>query len=289
MATIIDGKKVAAEVRAELKEKVEAMVAEKKKRPALAVILVGEDPASQVYVRNKQKACNDVGIISELYTLAENIHQESLESIINSLAVRDDIDGILLQMPIPKHLDAKKALACIPPEKDVDAFLPDNVGHIMRGDYRFLPCTPAGIMELLHRYDIKVEGKNCVVVGRSDIVGKPMAMMLLHEDGTVTICHSKTKDLAACVKNADIVVSAVGHTGVVTPDMIKEGAVVIDVGMNRNEEGKLCGDIDFEKVESKASYITPVPGGVGPMTVAMLMKNTVTAAELAIEKKEKTE
>ena len=287
LATIIDGKKIAAEVRAELKEKVNAMVAEQKKRPALAVILVGEDPASQVYVRNKQKACDEIGIFSELYTLAENVSQESLEYIINSLADRNDVDGILLQMPIPKHLDAKKALACIPPEKDVDAFLPDNVGHIMRGDYRFLPCTPAGIMELLHRYDIDVAGKDCVVVGRSDIVGKPMAMMLLHENGTVTLCHSKTKDLAAHVKNADIVVSAVGHTGVVTPDMIKEGAIVIDVGMNRNEEGKLCGDIDFDKVEPKASYITPVPGGVGPMTVAMLMKNTVTAAEIALAKRKK--
>lgn len=281
MAILIDGKDVAAKVRAELREEVETMAKERKKRPALAVILVGEDPASQIYVRNKQRACKDVGILSEIYTLGENVSQESLEYIINSLAERRDIDGILLQMPLPKGLDPAKALKCIPPEKDVDAFHPDNVGHIMRGDYRFLPCTPAGVMELLRRYDIDISGKECVVIGRSDIVGKPMAMMLLHSGGTVTICHSKTQNLAEHTRRADILVSAVGKAGFVTADMVKDGAVVIDVGINRNSDGKLCGDVDFAAVEPKASYITPVPGGVGPMTVAMLMKNTVKAAEIS--------
>ncbi len=280
MAILMDGKKVAAEVREKLREDVEEMAKTYKKRPALAVILVGEDPASQLYVRNKQRACEDVGILSEIYTLGENVSQESLEYIISSLAERRDIDGILLQMPIPKGLDPVRALTCIPPEKDVDAFLPDNVGHVMRGDYRFLPCTPAGIMELLSRYDIEVAGKECVVIGRSDIVGKPMAMMLLHAGGTVTICHSKTKDLTAHTKRADILVSAVGKAGFVTADMVKEGAVVIDVGINRNTDGKLCGDVDFAAVEPKVNYITPVPGGVGPMTVAMLMKNAVKAAKM---------
>ena len=279
MATIIDGKKIAAEVRAELREKVDGIVAEKKKRPALAVILVGEDPASKVYVRNKQKACDDVGIASEVVTLAADITQEILEFIINSYAARVDIDGILVQMPLPEGLDGEKALACIPPEKDVDAFHPTNVGHIMRGDYKFLPCTPAGVMELLHRYGISPAGKKCVIVGRSDIVGKPMAMMLLHENGTVEICHSRTENLAEETGTADILVAAVGRPKFITADMVKEGAVVIDVGINRTEDGKLCGDVDFENVEPKASFITPVPGGVGPMTVAMLMKNTVTAFE----------
>lgn len=281
MAILIDGKDIAAKVRAELREEVETMAKERKKRPALAVILVGEDPASQIYVRNKQRACEDVGILSEIYTLGENVSQESLEYIINSLAERRDIDGILLQMPLPKGLDPVKALKCIPPEKDVDAFHPDNVGHVMRGDYRFLPCTPAGVMELLCRYDIDISGKECVVIGRSDIVGKPMAMMLLHSGGTVTICHSKTRNLAEHTRRADILVSAVGKAGFVTADMVKDGAVVIDVGINRNADGKICGDVDFAAVEPKASYITPVPGGVGPMTVAMLMKNTVKAAEIS--------
>ena len=281
MAILIDGKDVAAKVRAELREEIETMAKEHKKRPALAVILVGEDPASQIYVRNKQRACEDVGILSEIYTLGENVSQESLEYIINSLAERRDIDGILLQMPLPKGLDPVKALKCIPPEKDVDAFHPDNVGHIMRGDYRFLPCTPAGVMELLRRYDIDISGKECVVIGRSDIVGKPMAMMLLHSGGTVTICHSKTQNLAEHTRRADILVSAVGKAGFVTADMVKDGAVVIDVGINRNADGKICGDVDFAAVEPKASYITPVPGGVGPMTVAMLMKNTVKAAKIS--------
>ena len=281
MAILIDGKDIAAKVRAELREEVETMAKERKKRPALAVILVGEDPASQIYVRNKQRACEDVGVLSEIYTLGENVSQESLEYIINSLAERRDIDGILLQMPLPKGLDPVKALKCIPPEKDVDAFHPDNVGHIMRGDYRFLPCTPAGVMELLRRYDIDISGKECVVIGRSDIVGKPMAMMLLHSGGTVTICHSKTRNLAEHTRRADILVSAVGKAGFVTADMVKDGAVVIDVGINRNADGKICGDVDFAAVEPKASYITPVPGGVGPMTVAMLMKNTVKAAEIS--------
>lgn len=287
MAVIIDGKGVAAKVRAELKVKVDEMVQTKKRRPCLAVVLVGEDPASKVYVRNKQRACAEVGIADELYTLAENISQESLEYIIDSLAQRSDVDGILLQMPIPKQLDPMRALAHIPPEKDVDAFLPENVGHIMRGDYNFLPCTPAGVMELLHRYGIDPAGKECVVVGRSDIVGKPMAMMLLHENGTVTLCHRHTNELGEHTRCADILVVAVGKAKMITADMVKDGAVVIDVGMNRDEGGKLCGDVDFASVEPKASYITPVPGGVGPMTVAMLMKNTVTAAEKHLAEEDK--
>ncbi len=284
MATVIDGKKIAAEVRAELKEKIEKMVAEKKYRPALAVILVGEDPASKVYVRNKQKACEEIGVASEVVTLAENISQESLEYIITSYAERRDIDGILVQMPLPKGLDGERALACIPAEKDVDAFHPENVGHIMRGDYRFLPCTPAGVMELLHRYGISPAGKKCVVIGRSDIVGKPMAMMLLHENGTVEICHSKTPNLAEETKTADILVAAVGRPKFVTADMVKDGAVVIDVGINRLDNGKLCGDVDFENVKKKASMITPVPGGVGPMTITMLLENTFTAAIASVRK-----
>lgn len=287
MAVIIDGKCVAAKVREELKAKVDEMVLTQKRRPCLAVVLVGEDPASKVYVRNKQRACAEVGIADELYTLAENISQESLEYIIDSLAQRRDVDGILLQMPIPKQLDPMRALAHIPPEKDVDAFLPENVGYIMRGDYNFLPCTPAGVMELLHRYGIDPTGKECVVVGRSDIVGKPMAMMLLHENGTVTVCHSHTQKLAEHTSRADILVVAVGRAKMITADMVKDGAVVIDVGMDRDEDGKLCGDVDFASVEPKASYITPVPGGVGPMTVAMLMKNTITAAEKHLVKEEK--
>lgn len=279
MATIIDGKKIASEVRLELKEKIEKMVAKTKRRPSLAVILVGEDPASQVYVRNKARACEEIGVASEVVTLAADITQDMLEIIISSYAARIDIDGILVQMPLPKGLDGERALACIPADKDVDAFHPDNVGHIMRGDYRFLPCTPAGVMELLHRYGISVKGKKCVVIGRSNIVGKPMAMMLLHENGTVEICHSRTSNLAEETRTADILIAAVGRPKFVTADMVKEGAVVIDVGINRDENGKLCGDVDFENVEPKASYITPVPGGVGPMTVAMLMQNTVTAAE----------
>ena len=287
MAVIIDGKEIAAKVREELKEKVDAMVNSEKRRPCLAVILVGEDPASKIYVRNKQRACAEVGIAQELYTLAENVSQESLEYIIDSLAQRSDVDGILLQMPIPQHLDPKRALAHIPAEKDVDAFLPENIGHIMRGDYGFLPCTPAGVIELLHRYGIDPDGKECVVVGRSDIVGKPMAMMLLHENGTVTICHRHTRNLGEHTRRADILVAAAGCAKMITADMVKEGAAVIDVGMNRDGEGRLCGDVDFASVEPKASYITPVPGGVGPMTVAMLMKNTVAAAEKHILKEKK--
>ena len=287
MAVIIDGKEIAAKVREELKEKVDAMVNSEKRRPCLAVILVGEAPASKIYVRNKQRACAEVGIAQELYTLAENVSQESLEYIIDSLAQRSDVDGILLQMPIPQHLDPKRALAHIPAEKDVDAFLPENIGHIMRGDYGFLPCTPAGVIELLHRYGIDPDGKECVVVGRSDIVGKPMAMMLLHENGTVTICHRHTRNLGEHTRRADILVAAAGCAKMITADMVKEGAAVIDVGMNRDGEGRLCGDVDFASVEPKASYITPVPGGVGPMTVAMLMKNTVAAAEKHILKEKK--
>ena len=278
MATLIDGKKIASEIRAELKEQVDRMVAEKKKRPCLAVFLVGEDPASKIYVKNKQKACDEIGIASEMVTLSEDIHQESLEYILNSYAQRNDIDGMLLQLPLPKGLDTEKALKCIPASKDVDAFHPENVGYIMRGDYHFLPCTPSGVIELLDRYQISLEGKKCVVVGRSNIVGKPMAMMLLNRNSTVTICHSKTENLSEHTKEADIIICAVGKRKLITADMVKNNAVVIDVGMNRDENGKLCGDVDFENVSLKASYITPVPGGVGPMTIAMLMQNTLEAA-----------
>lgn len=287
MALILDGKKLALEVQAELKEKVKKMVAEKKKRPVLAVVLVGEDAASKIYVRNKQRACEEIGIASELYTLSAEVRQESLEYILQSLAERGDIDGILLQMPLPDHLDAEKALLCIPPEKDVDAFHPINAGFLFRDNYHFLPCTPAGIMELLAKNGIDVFGKECVVVGQSNIVGKPMAVMLIHAGGTVTACHKDTADLRFHTKRADILVTAVGKPHLITGDMVKEGAVVVDVGITRDENGKLCGDVEFAEVEPKAAAITPVPGGVGPMTVAILMKNTVMAAELALEREEK--
>ena len=276
MATKIDGKAIAAAVRAELKEQVAAMTAVGN-TPGLAVILVGNDPASRVYVSNKEKACADVGIRSEEFTLPEDTTQEQLLALVAELNCRPDIHGILCQLPLPAHLDDAAVIAAIAPEKDVDAFHAANVGHIMIGDYTFLPCTPAGVMELLHRSGLSVVGKHCVVIGRSNIVGKPMAMLLLHENATVTICHSRTQNLKEICREADVLVAAVGRAGFVTPDMVKPGAVVIDVGINRNAEGKLCGDVD-PAVEDVAGWLTPVPGGVGPMTIAMLLKNTVTAA-----------
>lgn len=279
MAQIINGKAVSAETRA-------AAAAEVKKlselgiKVSLAVVLVGNDPASAVYVRNKERACEEIGVRSVKYLLPEETTQEELMSLIDKLNSDPEINGILVQMPLPKGLDEKAVTEAILPEKDVDAFHPENVGRIMIGDYSFLPCTPAGVMELLKSADVDICGKSCVVIGRSNIVGKPMSMLLLHKSGTVTICHSKTRNLADVCRGADIIVAAVGKAGLVTADMVKEGAVVIDVGMNRNSEGKLCGDVDFEGVSAKASYITPVPGGVGPMTIAMLMKNTVTAAKM---------
>lgn len=277
---IIDGKKVSAEV----KEKVRQQTLELKEThgitPGLAVVIVGDDPASRVYVNNKKKACELVGFKSEEYALPAETTQEELLELVNTLNNKDDINGILVQLPLPKHLDDKAVIAAISPQKDVDAFHAVNVGKIMLGEYDFLPCTPSGVMEMLHSYNIEVSGKNCVVIGRSNIVGKPMAMLLLHENGTVTICHSRTKNLAAITKQADILVAAVGRPKFVTADMVKEGTVVIDVGMDRDENGKLCGDVDFENVKDKCSYITPVPGGVGPMTIATLMKNTLKAARI---------
>ena len=278
MAKILDGKAVSAHVREQVKAEVEAL-AKQGVPVGLAVIIVGDDPASRTYVNNKKKACAAAGIRSEEYALPADTTQEELLALVETLNKKPDVNGILCQLPLPAHLDEKAVIAAIAPEKDVDAFHAVNVGHIMIGDYAFLPCTPAGIMEMLRYYDIGIAGKNCVVIGRSNIVGKPMAMLLLQQNGTVTICHSKTRDLAAHTRNADILVAAVGIPHFVTADMVKDGAVVIDVGMDRDENGKLCGDVDFGGVEPKASYITPVPGGVGPMTIATLLKNTVTAAK----------
>ncbi|MBO5020374.1 MAG: bifunctional methylenetetrahydrofolate dehydrogenase/methenyltetrahydrofolate cyclohydrolase FolD [Clostridia bacterium] len=277
MSKIIDGKVISAAV----KQKVACGVEELKKQGisvGLAVIIVGEDPASKVYVANKKKACEALGIVSEEYALPENTTEEELLALIDELNQKKSINGILCQLPLPRHLDEKLIINSISPEKDVDAFHPSNVGRIMIGDFDFVPCTPAGVMEMLKYEGIEVEGKNCVVIGRSNIVGKPMNMLLLHKNGTVTICHSRTKNLKEICANADILVAAVGKAGFVKEDMVKKGAVVIDVGINR-ENGKLCGDVDFENVAPKCSAITPVPGGVGPMTIAMLMQNTLTAAK----------
>lgn len=278
MAKLIDGKAVATEVHEQVKRDVERLE-RKGITPGLAVILVGDDPASHTYVNNKKKACEKVGIYSEEYALPASTTQEELLRLVEQLNHKSDIDGILVQLPLPSGLDEHEVIRAINPDKDVDAFHAENVGKIMIGEFQFLPCTPAGVMELLHHENISVSGKNCVVIGRSNIVGKPMAMLLLHEHGTVTVCHSRTQNLKEVCSQADILVAAVGKAKFVTADMVKENAVVIDVGMNRDENGKLCGDVDFEQVEPKASYITPVPGGVGPMTIAMLLKNTITAAK----------
>ena len=279
MAQIMDGKLVSQSVKDKIRDRAAALKAEGKEI-TLAVIIVGDDPASRVYVNNKKKACEYVGFRSLEYALPAETTQEELISLIRELNGREDVNGILCQLPVPKHIDDKAVIAAIDVKKDVDAFSSVNVGQIMIGDYDFLPCTPAGVMEILHYYQIPVDGKNCVVIGRSNIVGKPMAMLLLHENGTVTITHSRTKDLAAFTQNADILVAAVGKAKFVTADMVKEGAVIVDVGMNRDENGKLCGDVDFDSVKEKCSYITPVPGGVGPMTIAMLMQNTLKAFEI---------
>ena len=277
---IIDGKKVSAEVKSKVKKQTEELIARHGITPGLAVVIVGDDPASRVYVNNKKKACEAVGFKSEEYALPAETSQEELLELVNTLNGKKDINGILVQLPLPKHLDDKSVIAAISSEKDVDAFHAVNVGKIMLGEYDFLPCTPAGVMEMLHHYEIPVEGKECVVIGRSNIVGKPMAMLLLHENGTVTICHSRTKNLREVCARADILVAAVGIPKFVKADMVKDGAVVIDVGMDRDENGKLCGDVDFENVKDKCSFITPVPGGVGPMTIATLMKNTLKACKL---------
>ena len=278
MYKIISGKEISLAV----KERVAAQVSEMKKdgiEPCLAVILVGDDPASRVYVNNKKKACEFCGIRSLEYLLPGDASQEELNSLVEKLNNDESVNGILCQLPLPKHLNEKEVLNLIKPEKDVDAFHPENVGHIMIGDYSFLPCTPAGIMEMLKYENISLDGKHCVIIGRSNIVGKPMAMLMLKENATVTVCHSHTKNLKGIVSQADVIVAAVGRAKFVTADMVKDGAIIIDVGINRNEDGKLCGDVDYENVREVASAITPVPGGVGPMTIAMLMTNTVEAVE----------
>ena len=279
MANIIDGKLISAQIREEIAEKVINYNKKTGKLPGLAVVIVGENPASQVYVRNKKKACEQVGFNSWVYEMPENTTQEELNALIDKLNEDNAVHGILVQLPLPKHLDEEEIILRIKPDKDVDAFHPYNVGRITIGNPKFLPCTPAGIMELLHRSNIEISGKECVVIGRSNIVGKPMALLLLAENGTVTVCHSKTKDLKEVCRRADILVVAIGKADFVTADMVKEGTVVIDVGMNRNAEGKLTGDVDFKSVSEVASYITPVPGGVGPMTITMLLQNTLRAAE----------
>ena len=279
MAKIIDGKEISAQIRAEISKKVKEYNSNTGNLPGLAVVIVGENPASQVYVRNKKKACEQVGFNSWVYEMPESTTQEELNSLIDRLNEDNAVHGILVQLPLPKHLDEEQVILRIRPDKDVDAFHPYNVGRITIGNPKFLPCTPAGIMELLHRSNIEISGKECVVIGRSNIVGKPMALLLLSENGTVTVCHSKTRDLKEVCKRADILVVAIGKADFVTADMVKEGAVVIDVGMNRNADGKLTGDVDFASVSEVASYITPVPGGVGPMTITMLLQNTLRAAE----------
>ncbi len=276
---LIDGKAVSAALREGLKEKCEKLRAETGVIPGLAVILVGNDPGSRAYVNQKGKACKELGYTSKMFFLSEDTSQDELLALIEALNADNSVHGILVQLPLPKHIDETEVIHAIDKEKDVDAFHRYNVGGIMTGHYDFLPCTPAGIMKLLEAYDINIEGKDCVIVGRSNIVGKPMAMLMLHGNATVTVCHTKTKDLAQKCKNADILIVAAGRQGLITGDMVKEGAVVIDVGTNRGEDGKLHGDVDTDSVMGIASYVTPVPGGVGPMTVTMLMKNTLTAAK----------
>lgn len=284
MAGLIDGKKIAGEIRAELAGKVADFRAAHGFVPGLAVIIVGENPASKVYVRNKRRACEEVGFASTVIELPEDTDEATLLAKVAELNADARVHGILVQLPLPRHLDAEKVLLGIDPRKDVDAFHPYNVGRIMIGDYDFLPCTPAGVMELLKRSDISPDGKECVVVGRSNIVGKPQAMLLLHAGGTVTVCHSHTKNLAEVCRRADILVTAIGKPEFFDESYVKPGAVVIDVGMNRRvADGKLCGDVNFTAVEPIASAITPVPGGVGPMTIAMLLCNTLRAAELSVK------
>ena len=282
MAKILDGKAVSQRVKNALKDETEKFVEKYGIRPGLAVVIVGDDPASRVYVNSKKKACAEIGYYSEEHALPESTTEGELLSLVEKLNGDEKIHGILVQLPLPKHIDEEKIINAINPKKDVDAFHPVNVGKIMIGNFDFLPCTPAGVMELINEAGIDLTGKNCVVVGRSNIVGKPQAMLPLHKNATVTICHSKTKNIKEITKNADVLVAAVGRAQMFDGDYIKDGAVVIDVGMNRLENKKLVGDVDFESAAKKASYITPVPGGVGPMTIAMLMKNTLTAAKNAV-------
>ncbi len=287
MAVLMDGKAVSAAVRGRIRLDCEAFTKKFGRAPGLSVILVGNDPASCVYVRNKKRACEEVGFSSSVYELPGNTTQEELLLLIDRLNRDPAVDGILVQLPLPAHLDEKAVTLAIRPEKDVDAFHPINVGAVCAGEYTFVPCTPAGVMELLAYYGIDPAGKDCVVIGRSNIVGKPQALLLLEKNATVTVCHSRTVGLAEHTRRADILVSAVGKAGFVRADMVKPGAVVIDVGMNRNAEGKLCGDVDFPAVEPLCSYITPVPGGVGPMTITMLLPKTLTAAEKNLANQEK--
>ena len=276
MATILDGKALSAQCKETIRKEVEELAA-KGCRPGMAVVLVGENPASKVYVRNKEKDCQECGIYSAMYHLPEETTEKELLELLDTLNHDASIHGILVQLPLPKQINSQRVIEAIDPQKDVDAFHPTNVGYLTQGMPRFAPCTPAGIVKLMEAYKIDPAGKHCVVIGRSNIVGKPMALLMLQKNGTVTICHSGTKDLKAQTLQADILISAVGKTGFVTEDMVKDGAVVIDVAMNRNSEGKLCGDVDYAAVSQKASAITPVPGGVGPMTRVMLLENTLTA------------
>lgn len=276
---LISGKEVSQKVKDEIKSQTK-LLKDKGISVKLAVIIVGDDPASHIYVKNKKKACEYVGFESLEYALDENTSEEELLELIDKLNKDKTVNGILCQLPLPKHIDEKKIIDSISPLKDVDAFHPVNVGKIMIGDYEFLPCTPAGIMRLIESTSYDVSGKDCVIIGRSNIVGKPMAMLMLHKNATVTICHSRTKNIEEKIKKADIVIAAVGIPKFVKGDMVKDGALVIDVGINRTSDGKLCGDVDFDEVSKKASFITPVPGGVGPMTISMLMQNTLKAAKL---------
>ena len=278
MTNIINGKEISDKFLKKLKKEVCNLKTELNLQPALAVIIVGDDPASKIYVRNKKRACEEIGIKSIEFALPTNTSENELLNLIDALNKRPDVNGILVQMPLPPHINEKIIIAHINPIKDVDAFHETNVGKIMIGNFKFLPCTPAGIIHLLDESNIEISSKHCVIIGRSNIVGKPLAMLMLHRDATVTICHSKTKNLTEICKTADILSAAVGKVNFVTSNMVKPGAVVVDVGINRCENGKICGDVDFEHVKNIASYITPVPGGVGPMTISMLMKNTITAA-----------
>lgn len=282
MAIIISGKETSAIIRQELKVEVDTLKNEKGITPGLAVIIVGSDPASKIYVRNKHRACEEIGMLSRVYELPEDTKEEELLSLIDSLNADKEIHGILVQLPLPKHLDEKKVIYRIHPEKDVDVFHPYNVGLLSIGNYTLSPCTPAGCMELLKRYNIEISGKECVVLGRSNIVGKPISMLLLQANGTVTTCHSRTKDLADVCRRADILVAAIGKPKFVGANMVKEGACVIDVGINRLPDGKICGDVDYDAVIEKVGAITPVPGGVGPMTITMLLKNTLLAAKKSL-------
>lgn len=283
-AKILDGKQLSADIKENLRKEVE-QITKTGRVPGLAVVIVGDDPASHVYVRNKKKACEFIGIKSFGYALPENTSQDELLGLVDTLNHDDNVDGILVQLPLPKHINEEAVINAIDPDKDVDCFHPFNVGRVMIGNGIFLPCTPAGVMELIKLSGIEVEGKECVVVGRSNIVGKPQFLLLLQKNGTVTVCHSRTKNLAEVTKRADILVAAVGRAKMIGADMVKPGAVVIDVGMNRDENNKLCGDVDFDSVKDIADAITPVPGGVGPMTIAMLMQNTIRAYRAHTDKK----